>query len=342
MLTALCMRKFAGVAALTLCLSTPVFAGEIRDATGRTLNVATPVQRVAVAGPPAEILMYVLAPDLMMGWMHQAPPSPFISDEAKKLPVVGDIPAFGDFIEISGVLKASPPPQFIIDYGDIDERYVTKAKTVQDKTRIPYAVMDGAIDKIPEVLRAMGKVLGREQRAEELAAYADDVLARAAKVAAAHKNKPVSVYVARSIDGTSTPLATFHTGDIYEFAGLRNVADARGVSPQQVAEWNPDYVIAAEGRFRERTEGDAWQAVPAIRNHRLIASPRGPWGWLDHPPSVNRLIGLLWLQAVMYGSPTWPELQAETAKFYKLFYGADVKPDQVANLLAGPQPEKKP
>lgn len=341
MLTTLCFRRFAAVTALILTLASPAFAGEITDATGRTITVPGPVARVAVAGPPAEVLMYVLAPDLMMGWLRQAPNSPFITEQAKKLPAVGGVPPAGRFADVSGVLKASPPPQFILDYGEVEEPYITTAKTVQEKAEIPFALMDGAVDKIPATFRALGKILGREQRAEELAAYADAVLARAAKVAAAHKAKPARVFIARNADGASASLATRHTGDIYDLAGLSNVATTNLITPQQVANWNPDYVIAADARFRESAVGDAWQAVPAIKNHRFYSSPRGPWGWLDHPPSVNKLIGLLWLQAVIYGTPTWPELQAETTKFYKLFYGVEIRPDQVATLLAAPEPAKK-
>jgi hypothetical protein len=38
-----------------------------------------------------------------------------------------------------------------------------------------------------------------------------------------------------------------------------------------------------------------WQAVPAVSNKRVYLAPTVPFGWIDGPPSVNRLIGLAWL-----------------------------------------------
>ena len=43
-------------------------AGSIRDAAGRELPIPANVTRVFPAGPPAAILLYTLAPDLLLGW----------------------------------------------------------------------------------------------------------------------------------------------------------------------------------------------------------------------------------------------------------------------------------
>jgi iron complex transport system substrate-binding protein len=37
-----------------------------------------------------------------------------------------------------------------------------------------------------------------------------------------------------------------------------------------------------------------------VRAGRVHLSPKLPFGWVDFPPSVNRLIGLWWLAKIFY------------------------------------------
>jgi len=37
------------------------------------------------------------------------------------------------------------------------------------------------------------------------------------------------------------------------------------------------------------------RAVAAVSNNRVHLAPTVPFGWIDDPPFVNRLIGLAWL-----------------------------------------------
>jgi len=53
----------------------------------------------------------------------------------------------------------------------------------------------------------------------------------------------------------------------------------------------------------------AWSPVAAVRARRVHLSPTLPFGWVDFPPGVNRLIGLWWLAKMLY-----PELFAEDVR----------------------------
>src|ERR687893_830960 len=63
--------------------------GEVRDAAGRTAALPARVGRVFPAGPPASILVWSVAPDLLAGWPGR-PPRPaelaFMAREAAALP----------------------------------------------------------------------------------------------------------------------------------------------------------------------------------------------------------------------------------------------------------------
>ena len=43
-------------------------ARSVTDSAGRTVTIPETVQRVYAAGPPAAVLLYVLAPDRLIGW----------------------------------------------------------------------------------------------------------------------------------------------------------------------------------------------------------------------------------------------------------------------------------
>ena len=61
-------RAFVGGAGAATLLPYMAHAATVTDATGRDLSVPNKVTRVFPAGPPAAILLYTLAPDLLLGW----------------------------------------------------------------------------------------------------------------------------------------------------------------------------------------------------------------------------------------------------------------------------------
>jgi iron complex transport system substrate-binding protein len=77
--------------ALLLLQAVPLEAGEIKDATGRTIVVPGRVERVMAAGPNAAVVLYVLAPQKMVGW----PSAPRPNEREFILPAVRDLPEFG-------------------------------------------------------------------------------------------------------------------------------------------------------------------------------------------------------------------------------------------------------
>ncbi|MGO4834295.1 iron ABC transporter substrate-binding protein, partial [Rhizobiaceae sp. 2RAB30] len=61
------------------------------DAAGRRVELPETIGKVMAAGPPASVLLYVLAPDKMAGWVREP------SAEAKQFlaPPYRDMPAHG-------------------------------------------------------------------------------------------------------------------------------------------------------------------------------------------------------------------------------------------------------
>jgi iron complex transport system substrate-binding protein len=118
------------------------------DSVGRRIDVPDRVARVMAAGPPASILLYVLAPEAMVGWVPQPPAEakPFLLPAVRELPASGRLTGRrGDAPDSERI--AALKPDLIVDFGDAGANYVALAEKVQGSTRIPYALIDGAIDK---------------------------------------------------------------------------------------------------------------------------------------------------------------------------------------------------
>jgi iron complex transport system substrate-binding protein len=64
-------------------------------------------------------------------------------------------------------------------------------------------------------------------------------------------------------------------------------------------------------------------------------SPKMPFGWVDFPPSVNRLIGLWWLAKILYPKRFPEDLRVLTRDFYARFYHVTPTDAQIDEVLAG-------
>jgi len=69
-------------------------------------------------------------------------------------------------------------------------------------------------------------------------------------------------------------------------------------------------------------EAPRWRTIPAVRANRILCAPTFPFGWLDVPPSINRLAGVFWLFAHLYGIGK-DDLERRTTEFLRLFYGIE-------------------
>jgi iron complex transport system substrate-binding protein len=314
----------------------------ITDSAGRSVPVPSKVQRVFPAGAPAAILLYTLAPDLLLGWprANRAEELEFLIPDVGRRPEVGRITGRGNSANLESVLALQP--DVIVDSGTINDTYVDLARRVQDQTGIPYALLDGRFSAIPQSYRLLGELLGRQARASELAQAASDMMqAVQARVQAIPEARRPRVYYARGPMGLETGLGGSINIESLNFMGLRLVsADTPGglarVSIEQVLRWDPEVILTIDREFADRVyEMPMWQGVRAVRERRVHLSPKLPFGWIDFPPGVNRLPGLWWLGKAVFPE-AFPEPLAPMAKaFYRQFYGVQLADAQMARVLAG-------
>jgi iron complex transport system substrate-binding protein len=336
------MRAFALALSLLLALTSSVFARPVTDSAGRTVEVPDKISRVFAAGGPAAILLYVLAPDRMVGWprVPREEEKPFLLEATRGLPEVGMITGRGGSANIEGVIKLAP--DLIVDFGSVKDTYVSLANATQEQTKIPYLLIDGRFDATPAALRLLGKALGVETRAEALASTVEKTFASLAAVNDVPADKRPTVYLARGPDGLETGTKGSINTEIIERAGGRNVIDGgdalKGivrVSIEQVIVADPEIILTWDRTFFAAVKTDPlWANVKAVREGRVLLAPTAPFGWIDRPPSLNRVIGLSWLAQAFYPDRFPQDFRQTAADFYKLFYQVAPSEAEMDGLMA--------
>jgi len=329
--------------AVLLVAAGPALGRTVTDSAGRKVEVPDRIERVFAAGPPASILLYMLAPEKMTGWPD--PPRPderrYIAERYRDLPALGRITGRGGTANLESVLKVNP--DLILDFGSVSDTYVSLANSVQAQTKIPYILIDGRFEATPAALRLLGQVLDMPDRAERLARYVEETFAAIDRaLAAVPENNRPRVYLARGPDGLETGLKGSINTEIIERAGGRNVADAGGLrrgitrlSIEQVIVADPNTIITWDRNFFSGVFKDPlWQNIKAVREGRVYLSPTAPFGWIDRPPSLNRVMGLKWLAQLFYPDRFPEDLRATTREFYRLFYHVEPNDKELDGLIA--------
>ena len=321
----------------------PAAARDVVDSAGRRVAVPDVVTRVFAAGPPASVLLYALAPQMMMGWQRapRAAEKPFLLPNVRDLPELGRLTGRGDTLSLERLI--ADKPDLVVDFGSINDTYRSLADRVQAQTGIPYLLIDGRFENTASALRLLANVLGVSSRGEGLARAAEAAFAHVdatlAQVPAAERPR---VYLARGAAGLESGSRGSINTEIIERVGAINVVEGlreQGglvtVSPEQVLAWGPQAIIALDPAFPNAAAQDPiWRGTPAFADGRVFLAPSLPFGFVDSPPSLNRLVGLDWLLAKLY--PARAAFTRDDARlFYNLFYQVDPTDADLDRALAG-------
>lgn len=304
------------------------------------------VRRVFAAGPPSGVLVAALAPQLLLGWPMQLGDAArsYLGPALQALPHLGRLSGRGSTMPLEALLALQP--DLVLDAGTADATYVSSTERLARQTGLPCVLVNGTLPDHARQLREVAALLGVAARGETLAQYADSVIQLARRItdSLASADRP-RVYMGRSTNGLETGLAGSINVEVVDFAGGHNVAADAGrggltrVSMEQILAWDPQVIVTQEADFAERVLRDPlWRGVSAVRSGRVHCAPVLPFGWLDGPPSVNRLIGVRWLLEKLHPQHPalrgLPPLAQAVQQFYALFYGASLRPEQLQSLLA--------
>ena len=314
-------RYVRGIACGVIALvssATAVMQTRFVDEARREVQLPSRISRVFAAGAPAEVLLYTLVPEMLVGRnrvpegdaVEFFPPVYRTPVFIKQLPEVDNPSADAELLALK--------PDVYIDYGTVHEDYIASLNAVQQRTRVPGIILDGALTRIPETYRRLGAALGVTTRGEMLAAAADRMLTKYRGVLSATTAAP-RVYLACSADGFVPCLEDDSAGEQLKWLGGVNVAGTRATAPRrpltidEIKALAPRAIVVTGGpgvaaRLRANS---AWQSVEAVAAGRVYQYPGLPYSWGARPPSVNRLPGLIWLAYVVSGRAFDAEFDAD-------------------------------
>lgn len=294
---------------------------EITDVTGRTVTLKKPAERVVLqwsgAGGPfftISALMGKDTPKVIAGmdtslqdyradmWKHFTAEMP----ELAKIPVVGTI---GDKTFNAEQVVALNPDVIFIPV-DLKDQYESDAKAKMDAAGIQTIYIDYHAEKLEshqKSIEAIGKALGKEERAAEISKFYTDRVTRVLdRVSKINKPKP-TVYLEVGMNGPEEFGNSF-SGN-YSWGALATMAGAdvitkdavkksSPINPEFVLEKNPDIIMIMGSYWPKKptsmrlgfeatedssqallkaftTERQGWSELKAVENKQVYSAHHG-------------------------------------------------------------------
>jgi len=252
------------------------------DDAGDTVRLASPARRVVSLIPASTELLFALGADsAVVGRTRYCDYPP----EAKTVPDLGD----GIKPNIEALVASRPDLVVLYNSG----QNAAVAGRLREFGIAALRVNTDALSSVPRVARLLGKLTGREEAADSLAAVFDTALASATQARVGRRPR-VLVLV------WEQPPMTIGRGsflsELVERAGGENlfadVTSSSGVvSIEAVAARDPDLIFTTvewPSGFATRPE---WQVVPAVRRHRFLHVSGSEFDWPSprSPQAIRQL-----------------------------------------------------
>lgn len=312
------------------------------DGAGRTVNLPSQIDRIAPSGPLAQMILFALAPEKLVGLTSR-----WDSAAEEYMGAYAGLPVLGQLYGTSGDLNletlATADPQVIIDLGEAKKTIVEDLDAITAQTGIPSVHINASLLTMPEAFRALGALLGLSERAETLAAFCETTYARAEAVMekVGTENKARALYLLGDNGQNVIAKGSFHAELLDMLCDNLAVVDnpsgkgtGNETSMEQILLWNPDVILFAPGSvYDEAAVSDIWKTYTAIQTDKFVEVPYGPYNWMGFPASVQRYLGMLWLPAVLYPESCEYDLYTEVAAYYDLFYHHTLTQEQFDRLM---------
>ena len=311
------------------------------DSCGREVTVPADIQKIAVSGPLAQMVVFAIAPDRMVGVANAWDESAKAYFDAKylELPLLGQLYGGKGELNLETLLAAAP--DVVIDVGEPKDSMAEDLDALQEQTGIPFVHIDAYLASMDDTYAILGDLLAMPNEAQGLADYCryayDKVKAIADSV-----EKVDLLYVTGEEGLNVIAKSSYHAEVIDMLCNNLAVVDepsSKGtgneVDMEQILNWNPAAVIFAPGSiYSTVADNENWQTIPAIRDGRYYEVPMGPYNWMGFPPSVQRILGMQWMAKVLYPDAADYDMYETTQTYFQLFYHCDLTAEQYAALTA--------
>lgn len=301
------------------------------DSVGRTVEVPNEITKVAISGPLAQIVVFALCPDRLVGiaqkWDKTA--EQFLATEYYQLPELGQL--YGGKGELNLETLLLSGAQVVIDVGEPKGSIVEDLDALSEQTGIPFVHITATIGTMGEAYQKLGELLDMPDEAEALTVYCDAQYARITEIAE-RVDKANLLYITGDKGLNVIARDSYHAEIIDLLSNNLAVVDSPSskgtgneVDMESLLLWDPDVILFAPDSVYASVGSDPlWSELKAIRNGTYYEVPMGPYNWMGFPPSVQRILGMLWMAKLLYPDAADYDLYTEVAAYFRLFYHCEL------------------
>ena len=330
--------------------ATPEFAVDVEpelpafltftDDAGRTVELPTELTRISPSGPLAQMYLLAIAPELLAtsASNYSVEDANYIPDSVLGLPVVG---AFYGSDDLNYESIAAIGTEIVIDIGEPKKTIVEDMDTITTNLAIPAVHITATLNSSPDAFRTLGKILGREERGEELAVFCERILTKTNTMIAGVGTGKASALCLVGESGLNVLAATsFHsevidlmTDNLAVLESPSSKGSGNETDFEQISVWNPEVIIfAPDSAYATVADDPTWNTLDAIASGSYYEIPSGPYNWMANPPSINRYLGMIWLGYILY-TGDYADFSADVTEYYRLFYSYDLTPAEISTFL---------
>ena len=315
------------------------------DSCGREVTVPADVQKVAVSGPLAQMVVFAIAPDKMVGvanaWDETA--QAYFDEKYLSLPLLGQLYGGKGELNLETLLAAAP--DVVIDVGEPKGSLAEDMDALQEQTGIPFVHIDAYLASMDDTYAMLGDLLAMPNEAQGLADYCRFAYDRAVEIANSVEKANI-LYITGDEGLNVIAQGSYHAEVIDMLANNLAVVDepsgkgtGNEVDMEQILSWNPDVILFAPGSIYDTVaDNENWQTLTAIKNGAYYEVPMGPYNWMGFPPSVQRLLGMMWMTTVLYPDAVDDDLYTEVSSYFQMFYHCELTRAQYDALVANSLP----
>ena len=315
------------------------------DSCGREVTVPADIQKIAVSGPLAQIVLFAIAPDKLVGvaneWDESA--KAFLDEKYQSLPLLGQL--YGGKGEMNLETLLAADPDVVIDVGEPKGSIVEDMDALQTQTGIPFVHIDAYLASMDTTYAMLGDLLAMPNEAQGLADYCRSAY-DTVKAIADSVDKADVLYITGTEGLNVIAQGSYHSEVIDMLCNNLAVVDepsSKGtgneVDMEQILNWNPSAVIFAPGSiYATVADNENWQTIPAIKDGKYYEVPMGPYNWMGFPPSVQRILGMQWMTKVLYPEAATYDMYEAASTYFELFYHCQLTEAQYSELVANSLP----
>ena len=312
------------------------------DDTGRTLTVPAEITRIAVTGPMSQIVLFALAPEKLVATANTWDPGAeaYFAPEYFNLPNLGQLYGGKGELNLEELLAAAP--EVVLDVGEPKKSVGEDLAALTEQTGIPFIHIDAYTATMPEAYRKLGALLGKEEQAEVLAQYCEEIMTLAEDTMARVGDRRVKMLYLLGDEGLNVIVKGSYHSEIIDLvsdnAAVLEDPSSKGTGNEtdmeQLLLWDPEFIVFSYDSVGDTVgEDPVWQQLSAVKNGRYAKAPYGPYNWMGFPASVQRYLGILWLLKTLYPDDVDYDLFTEVNRFYGLFFHCTLTEEQYLAIL---------